>query len=123
MIIKKFSAVNFRNIGRCEISFEKGLNLLHGKNAQGKTNALEGIYIFSRGRSFRAREDRELIRFGEEGFRLSIEYEDGSGDNSLEYSMLGRERLRKKNGYKLKGPSEMAVSSSGSLFSLYRSRP
>ena len=116
MIIKKFSAVNFRNIGRCEISFEKGLNLLHGKNAQGKTNALEGIYIFSRGRSFRAREDRELIRFGEEGFRLSIEYEDGSGDNSLEYSMLGRERLRKKNGYKLKGPSEMIGSFRSVLF-------
>ncbi len=116
MIIKKFSASNFRNIERCEIEFRPGLNLLHGKNAQGKTNALEGIYIFSRGRSFRAREDKELIRFGAEGFRLSIEYEELSGSSTLEYAMLGKERLRKKNGYKLKGPSEMIGSFRSVLF-------
>ena len=101
MIIKRLYAENFRNIEKCDISFSPGVNLLHGKNAQGKTNAVEAIYLFSRGRSFRAREDKDLIKFGTEGFRLRIDYEDSDGDGSLEYALFGRERLRKKNGYKI----------------------
>ena len=92
MIIKKFSAAGFRNIEKCSIEFSEGLNLLHGMNAQGKTNALEGIYVFARGRSFRAREDKELVRFGSDGFNLKIEYSDKNGEQSLEYSLYGRRR-------------------------------
>ena len=61
MIIKRFRAENFRNIEKCDIEFSPGVNLLYGQNAQGKTNVVEGIYYFSRGRSFRGREDKELI--------------------------------------------------------------
>ena len=57
MIIKKFKASGFRNIDGCDISFTDGTNLLYGNNAQGKTNAVEGIYIFARGKSFRAKEE------------------------------------------------------------------
>ena len=85
MVIKRFKAENFRNIKRCDIEFDNGVNLLYGNNAQGKTNAVEGIYVFGRGKSFRASEDKELIKFGEEGFRIYIEYEDKNGENSLEY--------------------------------------
>ena len=60
MIIKRFRAENFRNIEKCDIEFSPGVNLLYGKNAQGKTNVVEGIYYFSRGKSFRGREDKEL---------------------------------------------------------------
>ena len=116
MIIKKFYARDFRNIEQCEIEFSPGLNLLHGKNAQGKTNALEGIYIFSRGRSFRAGDEKELVRFGAEGFRIAIDYEDEGGESSLEYAMYGKDRLRKKNGYRLKGVSEMIGSFRSVLF-------
>lgn len=116
MIIKKFSATNFRNIDSCNIEFTDGLNLLHGKNAQGKTNALEGIYIFSRGRSFRAREDADLVRFGTEGFHIAIDYADAVGDERLEYSLFGKERLRKRNGYRLKSVTEMLGSFRSVLF-------
>ena len=39
MIVKRFKAENFRNIEKCDISFSEGINLLHGKNAEGKTSA------------------------------------------------------------------------------------
>ena len=107
MILKRFSAESFRNIEKCNIEFSPGVNLIHGMNAEGKTNAIEGIYLFSRGRSFRAKEDRELVSFGKEGFRISVDYEDESGINSLEYSLFGRERRRKKNGYRLSKVTEM----------------
>ena len=116
MIIKRFRAENFRNIEKCDIEFADGVNLLHGKNAQGKTNCLEGIYIFSRGKSFRGRDDSELIKFGEEGFRISIEYEDKYGDETLEYALFGKERLRKKNGYKINKITEMVGSFKCVLF-------
>ncbi len=75
MQIKKLFLQNFRNYERESFSFDEGLNILFGKNAQGKTNAVEGIYLFSRGRSHRTQDDREMIRFGTEGFRVYIEYE------------------------------------------------
>ena len=116
MILKKFSARDFRNINKCEIEFSPGVNLLHGNNAEGKTNVIEGIYLFSRGKSFRAREDSELVGFGKEGFSLSIEYSDSFGDGRLEYSLFGRERQRKKNGYKIGRVAEMIGSFRSVLF-------
>ena len=116
MIIKRFRADNFRNIEKCDIEFSPGVNLLYGKNAQGKTNVVEGIYYFSRGKSFRGREDRELVRFGAEGFRIYIEYEDGCGRESLEYALFGKERLRKKNDYKINKVTEMVGSFKAVLF-------
>ena len=101
MVIKSFKAENFRYIKECEINFSNGVNLLYGDNAQGKTNAVEGIYIFARGKSHRASEEKELVRFGADGFRISIEYQDKTGKNSLEYAFFGKERRRKKNGYRV----------------------
>ena len=116
MIIKRFKANNFRNIEKCDIEFSPGVNLLYGKNAQGKTNVVEGIYYFSRGKSFRGREDKELVRFGEEGFRLYLEFEDRCGKESLEYALFGKERLRKKNDYKINKVTEMIGSFKAVLF-------
>ncbi len=116
MKLKKFKALNFRNIKSCEIDFSEGVNLLYGDNAQGKTNAVEGIYIFARGRSHRASEDKELIRFGEEGFRIYIEYEDKKGINTLEYAFFGKERRRIKNGYKIEKIKEMIGNFKAVLF-------
>lgn len=107
MKLRRFCAEGFRNIESCDISFSDGANLLIGGNAEGKTNAVEGIYLFSRGRSFRTPDDRDLIGFGKEGFRVSIEYEDRDGISTLEYANFGKVKQRKKNGYKLNGVSEM----------------
>lgn len=116
MIIKSFRAQNFRNIEKCSLEFDGSVNLLLGENAQGKTNAVEGIYLFARGKSFRRGDERDLVRFGAEGFNLSIEYEDKDGVNTLEYAVFGRERRRKKNGYRISRASEMIGSFKAVLF-------
>ena len=116
MILKRFKAENFRNISSCDISFDSGVNLLYGNNAQGKTNAVEGIYVFARGKSFRASEDKELVKFGSEGFRIFIEFEDKNGISNLEYALFGRERRRRKNGYKVEKIKEMIGSFKAVLF-------
>ncbi len=116
MVIKKLKAENFRNIKKCEIELSPGVNIFYGNNAQGKTNAIEAMYIFARGKSFRATEEKELIRFSEDGFRIYAEYEDKSGINSLEYSLFGKDRRRKKNGYKLESVKEMIGNIKAVLF-------
>ncbi len=116
MIVRRIRASDFRNIDKCDIEFSPGVNLLYGNNAQGKTNVIEALYIFSRGKSFRAREDSDLIKFGKDGFNISLEYESRLGKESLEYSLFGRERRRKKNGYKINRVSEMIGSFKSVLF-------
>lgn len=116
MILRKFKAQSFRNIEECEIEFSPGVNLLYGKNAEGKTNAVEGIYIFSRGKSFRRADDAELVKFGADGFRIAIEYESKDGIGTLEYASFGKERQRKKNGYKISKVADMIGSFKSVLF-------
>ena len=116
MIIESLSLKNYRNYENLNLNFSDGTNIFYGNNAQGKTNAMEGIYLFSRGRSFRGRDDSELMKMGSEGFRIAIEYEDKNGDQSLEYAHIGKDRLRKKNGYKIGRVSEMIGSFRAVLF-------
>ena len=67
---------NFRNIEDATLQFTPGVNILWGNNAQGKTNALEGIYCFACGKSFRGVHDRELLRFGAETGGLDLHFTD-----------------------------------------------
>jgi len=53
----------FRNYEEVSVSFDEGINIICGPNAQGKTNMLEAVYMLTCGRSFRTRFDREMIGF------------------------------------------------------------
>jgi len=116
MKIKKFSAENFRNIKKCEIQFTDGVNLIYGGNALGKTNVIEGIYLFSRGKSFRTSQEKDMVRYDTEGFRVSLEYESLDGCCALEYASFGREKRRRKNGYNVKSVREMIEGFKAVLF-------
>lgn len=63
MIIEGIKLINFRNYNNLSVLFNPNINLMIGRNAQGKTNLLEAIYICSTGRSFRTSRDREIISF------------------------------------------------------------
>ena len=117
MKVKKLELKNFRNYESQIFEFDDNVNIIHGFNAQGKTNAVEGIYHFSRGKSFRGREDKELIKFSEKGFHIGIEYESKKGNEKLEYSLYENEKQRKKNGYKVTKIREIIGSFRSVLFS------
>lgn len=98
MKIKNLKAENFRNIEKAEINFSEGVNLLYGQNAQGKTNILEAIYYFARGKSFRMASDNELKRFGEQGFYIEMLFESEGKKKSLAYRVYGKEKKKYKDG-------------------------
>jgi DNA replication and repair protein RecF len=64
MFLRSIEANRFRNSNGA-IDWGAGLNILHGNNAQGKTNWLEAIYLLAHGKSFRSHHLKETIRFGE----------------------------------------------------------
>jgi DNA replication and repair protein RecF len=78
----------FRNYENETVLLSKGFNVLAGKNAQGKTNFLEAIYLLSTTRLLRGQRDAEAIRqghsraiatveLGESETRLSVALEAG----------------------------------------------
>lgn len=74
MAIGKFELINFRNYEQQIINFTPGINVLMGKNGQGKTNILEGIYFLLTGKSYRVQRETEMVRWGERGFDLFGEF-------------------------------------------------
>lgn len=64
MRLEALSLEEFRNFQGFFCQFHPDTNLIYGENAQGKTNLLEAIVFLSRGQSFRAQRDSEMIRLG-----------------------------------------------------------
>ncbi len=63
MQVRRLSLTNFRNYARLELDLPAGVILLHGDNAQGKTNLLEAIYFLATTRSPHASQDAQLINW------------------------------------------------------------
>ena len=64
----------FRNIESLFLNFDEEVNIIYGENAQGKTNILEALWLFTGMRSFRGSKDAEQIRFGENKATLTTEF-------------------------------------------------
>lgn len=62
MKAEKLCCREFRNLKEFEFAPCDGVNVIFGDNAQGKTNLLEALWLFTGGRSFRGAKDSELIR-------------------------------------------------------------
>lgn len=99
---------DFRNIEECRVNFTDGVNLLYGANAQGKTNLLEAVCMFSLGKSFRGVKEAEFIRFGAQETYLSLDYADSVRDQNLSmYLSKSKPRRIAQNGVKIPRISDM----------------
>ena len=100
---------NFRNIASASVDFTDGVNLLHGDNAQGKTNLLEAVYFTALGKSFHPVKEAELIRFGEDSAHVVNRFSDSVRAQTLSvrlFSGHGR-RIVEQNGLKVGKMSDM----------------
>lgn len=120
MLCKKVELQNFRN-AECEtVTFDDGINVLHGENAQGKTNLLEAIYYVSLGKSFRGSKDAEIIRFGEDYASVSLDFNAQGRDQNVTMRFSGNTRQKKTvthNGVKITKLSELVGEFRAVLFS------
>jgi DNA replication and repair protein RecF len=65
MYVKKIVLRDFRNYKKGSVSFTPQTNIIYGKNARGKTNILEAIYLSGTTKSHRLASEKELIKIGE----------------------------------------------------------
>ena len=83
MYLKELYLKNFRNYREETFVFSQGINILTGKNAQGKTNAAEAVFFLCTGYSPRANKDRLVILRGEETAEIAGKAKSEYGDISV----------------------------------------
>lgn len=84
MIIEELRLINHRNYDDENIIFHDKTNILVGKNAQGKTNLLEAIYICARGYSFKNLKENELINFNKNQMYLKAKIRNNDKKRTVE---------------------------------------
>ena len=116
MYINEIKLKNFRNYNNQEIKLKNGINLFYGNNAQGKTNIIESIFLCSMGKSFRARRDKELIKFEENNSNIEIKYTKKDREGCIKY-IIGEEKNIFINNVQIKKMSEILGNINIVLFS------
>ncbi len=115
MKITELSLEGYRNIENISLSPCEGVNIIYGENAQGKTNILEAIFLFTGLKSFRSAKDSELVMFGKDFSRIRAQFETSRRINTSEIKITDRRRAS-LNGVSLKSPTELMSRFPASLF-------
>ena len=90
MYIQKLLLNNFRNYEKQEIIFDENINIIFGDNAQGKTNIIEAIFLGAMGKSFRAKKEKDLIKFDEELAKIQIDYKKEDRDGKININIADK---------------------------------
>ena len=115
MVVTRLAYQGFRNLKDGELFPCSGVNVIYGDNAQGKTNLLESLWLFTGGHSFRGAKDTELPRLdpatGENASSASLAldfFSEGRDQKALLHLENGRRSsvingVKKKTGSALVG--------------------
>ena len=107
MKIKKITVSGFRNLRDTEIIPHDGMNVICGDNAQGKTNLIEAIWIFTGAKSFRGSKDPEFIGFNAKSANISADFISEGIEKNAEIK-IGDKKTAFLNGKQLKSVSHLA---------------
>ncbi len=88
MEVKKVTLKNFRSYSEETIEFSPRTNLIYGDNAVGKTNLLEAVHLAATGRSHRAKFVSQMVHFGSEYARVSVEFSDKHRNYNIVIGLL-----------------------------------
>ena len=109
MELKNLTLHNYRNYRDCCFTFDPGVNLIVGDNAQGKTNLLEAIGYLGTGKSFRTSKNQELMGFDPDFTEISGSLFSQEREQSLRWVLFsGRHRQLYHNGIKKKTLSQIS---------------
>ncbi len=115
MHIKNLNLKNFRNYSEESIEFDDGLNVLFGRNAQGKTNCAEAVFYLCTGISPRCKRDKQLIKSGCDCAEISAEAYGRYGNMQISAKITENGREFKLNGNKITRSADIL----GNLFGVF----
>lgn len=101
MFIKNLLLKNFRNYEEELFEFSTEMNVLFGKNGQGKTNCAEAVFYLCTGTSPRTRRDKQLIRQGTDRAFISSDCQGMYGKTQISATITEGGREIKVNGNKI----------------------
>lgn len=102
MFVSKLKLNNYRNYGVQEICFGKNINLIVGKNGQGKTNLIEAIYYSAIGKSPKTSRDQELINWSKDRASFCVNLQKKMGEKTIEVAFFrSTKKAIKVNGVNL----------------------
>lgn len=96
MILKKAEIKAYRNLSDVSVCFEDGINVIWGDNAQGKTNLLEAVYIFARGKPYRMKKESDVVPFGKNASSVEILYSSYGHDTEMSVEYFKNQKRRMK---------------------------
>lgn len=118
MIVNNLLLERFRNYDMAQVFFDSGINVIKGDNAQGKTNLLEAVYYLAAGKSFRARFDRDVIKFDEPEAKIKADIFSENRQQNIEIDIIrGKSKRIFINGVKKRTLSELSGKVTAVLFS------
>lgn len=110
MFVTKLEVKGFKNLKNISINTHKKLNIFCGKNAQGKTNLVEAIWLCSGVKSFRNTKDRSMIDINGDVMNITLHFQNKEREQVIEYKMARpniKEKITSINGIKLSSPSKL----------------
>ncbi len=118
MEITKIQLFSYRSYLKQEFEFKSGLNVICGKNAQGKTNLLEAVYFCVVGKSFRASREKEVITIDKDIAKIKVFIKKKTGTSTVEIIFSrNNKKTVKINGIPIKKISELLGEFNGIFFS------
>lgn len=105
MKINSVTLKDFRNISEMQLTANDEVNVIYGQNAQGKTNILEALWLFTGCKSFRGSKDSEFIKFNSDFSKISLEFTDKIREKKAEIIFSDKKKAF-LNGVEKKGTTE-----------------
>jgi len=94
--IKTINLNNFRNFTSYELTFDRKLNILFGKNGCGKTNILEALSLIAKGRGIRNSNISDLIKRDQNNFLINSILEINKNNYDIKVSSESKNEIFKK---------------------------
>lgn len=88
----------FRNLGDVDLSTDARFVVVHGPNAQGKTNLLEAVWLLATLKPLRGHRTRDLVRWGADEAAVAGEVRSPSGTRGLRVDLGGARRTVELDG-------------------------
>ncbi len=116
MKVLSLECKNFRNIENIKIEPCEEMNVICGENAQGKTNIIEAIWLFTGAKSFRTNKDDTFIKFGNKKAINNLIFKSEGIEKQAKLEIENK-RTAFLNDKKLKSASELAGKFNAIIFS------
>ncbi len=118
MYLEKIEYDNYRNLKKGVFKPDINMNVIYGENAQGKTNLIEAIWLFTGKKSFRGTKDGQLVNVEnlQKGAQLKSSFYSFGREQTAQIDILNK-RSAKLNEISLSSAKELAESFSAILFS------